>query len=100
MHVDKRVRTIRRFLVIISLLILIFVLAASAFAYMRSSDSYEITIDENTRAGGRSSSESYVEHDSGAGQSSPIGYSLSPSFRNNAGVVQMVTTSNNGFILY
>lgn len=72
--------------VLISLIV--FILMATAYAYMRSSASYRVTIDEVTACGGAASSASYAQPDAAAGQAGTCGYSSSGSYKNYCGVVQ------------
>jgi len=68
-------------------LCLLLVLAVgSAYAVGRSSANYIVTFDAVTAAGGAASSASYVEQDSAAGQSHPVGDSSSASYKNQVGV--------------
>ena len=59
----------------------------TAYAVVRSSASYAISIDATTAAGGASDSASYQEPDSGMGESIASGPCTSASYKERAGVV-------------
>jgi len=68
-------------------LFLLLVLAMGSAYAVRSSANYTVTFDAVTSAGGEASSASYIEQESAAGQSHPVGDSSSASYQNQVGAV-------------